>query len=639
MKKICLPLLLSALLFVAGLAACDARGTESGQTQEDKTSSDSSLTEVDGGFSSHSRGNWETVYSPDCVRNGLKIRRCADCGASCAEIIPARGHVCNEERFNQSMHYCVCDRCGEEYGAAEHTFSAEAVCTGCGYVLDYTLGLEYAKTDDGKAYRVTGDADIGGSVLTVPATYKGLPVTEVGDYAFAQNEADKIVLPDSILKIGVQAFKGAAASEIILPRYMETLGDGAFGSCYNLRRITLPDGLKRIGNSTFYACMSLRGIVIPDSVVEIGYQAFDHCYTLTGITLGKNVESIENAFLQCDRLLEVYNRSVLPVAADGTMKFGGVARNAENVYTTGNGHSNFFATQDGIFCYEGEDRVILLDYNGDGKTLTVPDTLKGKPCILAEHSFYGAESVESLRVSGGIADIPDFCFTKMTALTEVTFAEGVTNVGSSCFSGGALTDVVIPASLVSIAGDTFGKKLTNVDISADNPVYLWSGNCLIDKQTKTLVLGNAASVIPSDGSVEIIGEHAFSYLPDLQTEIPSCIRTIGVRAFFNSGLSEIRLPEGVETVDAEAFACCAGLSQVYIPSSAKTVCVSAFYDSPVESIRIAKPDGWIIKKNSVDEGIAADADRLADVETAAQYFKETESLADMYARAAWVQTA
>lgn len=651
MKKFFILVSIAALIFLFGiLVACaskekesfDAQGAETdvldnrnGENDEDKeiVSGEQDKKAV------HTWGEWETVFSPDCTTGGLKICHCSQCGATKAETIPALGHISEEQGYDQSVHFCICSRCGQKYNVREHAFGADFSCDDCGYLCDYTLGLEYEKADGKDEYRLTDAGNFSGDVLTVPASYKGLPVTEVGNYALQNVQAKKIVLPDSVRNIGYKAFESSAAEEIVLPKYAKTLGDAAFYGCDSLQKITLPEGLKKIGNNTFYLCISLRSIVIPDSVVKIGYQAFDHCYTLTKITLGKNLESIEYAFSQCNRLLEVYNRSVLPVTADGTLNFGGVARNAKNVYSIGVGHSNLFTTQDGIRYYEDENSVILLDYTGEEADLVLPDTIEQKPCQLIERSFAKADNIRSLTVSGGIKDIPSYCFTAMKALASLNLKEGVESIGGGCFTGTNISVLRLPASLVSVAGGSFGSALEKIEVAEGNPVFTCAGNCLIDRQTKTLVLGTVSGVIPSDDSVEIIGEKAFADLSDLtEISIPASVRKIETGAFCRTGLSVISFAEGLESIGVQAFADCKNLTEVSLPSTVKEISVSAFFGSPLEEMNFLTTQGWSVKTHPDSEGVPADADKLADPVQAAAYFNELgEYYAEISASASLVR--
>ena len=190
----------------------------------------------------HIWGAWQTVFSAGCDKNGLKICHCTECGASKAEIIPALSHTAEKQIYNQSVHWSICGRCGEVFGREEHTFGGE-VCGGCGFACDFTQGLEYEKIEGREEYRVTGDGGFVGDELVVPATYKGLPVTEVGDYAFSYADARKIALPESVQRVGYQAFSRCSAKEIVLPQKMQSLGDAAFYYCMELQKINLPDGI------------------------------------------------------------------------------------------------------------------------------------------------------------------------------------------------------------------------------------------------------------------------------------------------------------------------------------------------------------------------------------------------------------
>src|SRR5665213_3292961 len=66
------------------------------------------------------------------------------------------------------------------------------------------------------AITITGYTGSGGAV-SIPATINGLPVTNVGDYAFANSPLTSVTIPASVISIG----------------------DGAFFGCYGLRTITV----------------------------------------------------------------------------------------------------------------------------------------------------------------------------------------------------------------------------------------------------------------------------------------------------------------------------------------------------------------------------------------------------------------
>ena len=73
------------------------------------------------------------------------------------------------------------------------------------------------------------------------------------------------------------------------------IGDSAFEGCYELTEITIPDSVTSIGNSAFYQCSELISVNIPEGVTSIGNSAFYHCLSLTSVNIPEGVTSIGNA--------------------------------------------------------------------------------------------------------------------------------------------------------------------------------------------------------------------------------------------------------------------------------------------------------------------------------------------------------
>ncbi len=141
--------------------------------------------------------------------------------------------------------------------------------------------------------------------LTVPADIKGIPVSEIGSYAFWDNRNLKeITLPDSIKAIGNGAFAECAKLErVTFGKGLLELGDSAFSGCTALDGVMLPDGLKKLGGAAFLSCHSLKEITIPSGVKEIGGSAFDTCIGLKKINFSTSVEKIGMmAFASCSSL-------------------------------------------------------------------------------------------------------------------------------------------------------------------------------------------------------------------------------------------------------------------------------------------------------------------------------------------------
>ena len=90
-------------------------------------------------------------------------------------------------------------------------------------------------------------------VVEIPSSIDGLPVTEIGIYAFEARKMRSLILPDTITEIGSYAFS----------------------MCNNLESVTLPDSIKRVKMHAFSQCKALKEINFPDHLVETENYTFD----------------------------------------------------------------------------------------------------------------------------------------------------------------------------------------------------------------------------------------------------------------------------------------------------------------------------------------------------------------------------
>ena len=97
------------------------------------------------------------------------------------------------------------------------------------------------------------DASTEGAI-TIPTSLSGCPVTDIGDYAFADcRNITHITIPEGVISIG----------------------EGAFSECNSLNKVKIPNSVQSIGSASFYNCTSLEEVIIPDSTVNyISIDAF-----------------------------------------------------------------------------------------------------------------------------------------------------------------------------------------------------------------------------------------------------------------------------------------------------------------------------------------------------------------------------
>ena len=88
--------------------------------------------------------------------------------------------------------------------------------------------------------------------LVIPAELDGHPVTAVADNAFMDWSAlESVVLPDTVTAIGDRAFMGCTRLESVdLPEGLRTIGEQAFFDT-GLRKVIIPDSVISFGNQAF----------------------------------------------------------------------------------------------------------------------------------------------------------------------------------------------------------------------------------------------------------------------------------------------------------------------------------------------------------------------------------------------------
>ncbi|MBQ8357693.1 MAG: leucine-rich repeat domain-containing protein [Clostridia bacterium] len=121
-----------------------------------------------------------------------------------------------------------------------------------------------------------------------------------------------------------------------------------------------------------------------------------------------------------------------------------------------------------------------------------------------------------------------------SAITDVLLTSRVTTIASDAFANTGLKTLVIPESVTSIAAGAFAGcgALEHITVITGNETYHVAGDCLIETDTGTLLLGTKNSVIPMDGSVSAIADRAFAGCVGLESiSIPAAVTAIGKGAF------------------------------------------------------------------------------------------------------------
>lgn len=203
-----------------------------------------------------------------------------------------------------------------------------------------TASLTYQK--NGNAYTVTGVGN--DKVIVIPAEYEGLPVTTIGESAFAYSRHNddiiSVTIPDTVTTIERNAFYNRdelVTVNIGANSKLQTIGNNAFSGNHSLKSIYIPASVTMIGDSAFNNCGGLDTITvamgntvyssegnaliekatntlirgtnntqIPDSVTTIAPSAFRRAATMTTLVIPTTVMVIGNYFI-ADSAIKVIN--------------------------------------------------------------------------------------------------------------------------------------------------------------------------------------------------------------------------------------------------------------------------------------------------------------------------------------------
>lgn len=189
----------------------------------------------------------------------------------------------------------------------------------------------YDIIDGKKEYRIVGIEELKNEEVTIPSEYKGLPVTEIGERAFAgESRISSVYIPDSVIIIGAYAFDDCRNLESLRLSTNIKIIPSHMTRNTRIKSIVIPDGVKRIENRAF-TTLPAKEVIIPDSVEYIGYEAF-YFSSLEVVVIGANIQEIQPyAFRYCDNLKSVTFKNPDNITLHGVTFKDGVLSNPEYV--------------------------------------------------------------------------------------------------------------------------------------------------------------------------------------------------------------------------------------------------------------------------------------------------------------------
>ena len=191
----------------------------------------------------------------------------------------------------------------------------------------------------------------------------------------------------------------------------------------------------------------------------------------------------------------------------------------------------------------------ITGYTGEDKDLVIPKYAGGvRVTAIGTMAFSNNHTIESVTLPGSITDTGMMSFFGCTALQKVVLGEGITSVARGSFNEcSALREIVFPSTLVSIdvVGFQGASSLTSVTFPA---------------------------------SLHSIGYRAFANSGLVDVVLPENCTVIGGGAFANSrSLKFCTILGAVTGISQDMFRECLALETVNLPMSVATIGEYAFY--------------------------------------------------------------
>ena len=401
-------------------------------------------------------------------------------------------------------------------------------------------------------------------------------VTSIGPNAFLNcTTLTNITISINIISIGINAFQGCVAlSKISIPNTtITTIGSDMFSGCTNLTLVTLTNNVTSISNNAFLNCSKLQNIIFPTNLSSIGTNAFKNCINLKLITLPNSLANIgANAFQGCSTLTPlIFPSTLTSIGASAFQDCSSLTsvtfqRISPLVLTT-LGSSCFLNAGFTDINFSSITDMYTIGYTTANLiTSGISTTVLNKAVVNAffvfsdsnKTSITGFNSAFSFtgltpEIPSSVTSIGPNAFLNCSTLTNITFKrtsdQGLTSLGSNCFSGIGITT-------------TNFTSVTNMCIMGYTPDNLITSGISTTILNKAVV--NAFFVFNnSTTKTSITGFNSTVSVTGLNPEIPTSVTSIDANAFLNCiSLNQIIVPSTVTTIGVSVFQNCTNLTSV-----------------------------------------------------------------------------
>lgn len=316
----------------------------------------------------------------------------------------------------------------------------------------------------------------------------------------------------TVTAIADEAFKFCNLRSANLPETVRSIGNSAFGFNMLMRQCDLPAALTSVGDNAFQRCFSAP--MAPKGLTYVGNGAFRECSKISEVTLAADAEVKENAFMFCTgvkslvlegapksvgecafaftNLQELTVKSAVPPAfvpedvftygsnedrdhewtldlADVELK---VPAGSVETYKKDRNWSVFTKVSEiqsdviseftvAPFDYKvtAEGEVTVKAFDGTVTSCVIPATVEysGQTFDVTSISdnVFANSAITEVSIPGSVKTIGENSFNNCASLADVTFGEGVENIGKYAFSNTAITTLTLPKGMKQVGYGAF----------------------------------------------------------------------------------------------------------------------------------------------------------------------------------------
>lgn len=302
--------------------------------------------------------------------------------------------------------------------------------------------------------------------------------------------------------------------------------------------IDLPKDTTKIGNDAFFNCKKVTSITIPESVTEIGRCAFENCEKLNSLTIPDKVTALENnIFDGCTSLINV--------------TYKGKTYNSDNIGELFD--TIMYPTMSSGMIIENNT---LIKVSENAVTIEVPDMVTE----IDEDAFDNTPRLTDIRFknktySRGKSESMKNLYAAVRGEEGLTIVDGVLKKVSP-----ELTEVVIPDRVTKIYQDGYGTYPYTAFKGCNNLKKVTFGKGITDLYGISFI---------ANGSANIFGLECCENLEEII--IPEGVTSIHNAFSGCTKLTDITLPNSLESIGQRAFEGCKSLTNITIPDSVTSI--------------------------------------------------------------------